>query len=171
MLQPGTQNRSAKHGALPGSVAGSKCTGKNYTGRVRRCFCPSFCPSFYGHPRVTSFESLLSKAVKILATLQSLWSKTVKIWPPSRPPFELTCINSSHACTIVLARGTSRCILCRSNLVSCRNVTYVVLNYQVLLVNTIVPTIINASAHNPSVAIRKQVECDFPDGIHLHCYH
>ena len=49
----------------------------------------------------------------------------------------------------MLARGTSRCILCRSNLVSCRNVTFVVLNYQVLLVNTIVPTIINASVHNP----------------------
>ena len=30
--------RPAKHGVLLGSVAGSKCTGKNYTGRVRRCF-------------------------------------------------------------------------------------------------------------------------------------
>ena len=48
-------NRPAKHGVLLGSVAGSKCTGKNYTGRVRRCFwelvsVSKFCPSFYGHP-------------------------------------------------------------------------------------------------------------------------
>ena len=36
----------------------------------------------------------------------------------------------------------------------CRNVTFVVFNYQVLLVDTVVPTIIiNASVHNPSVAI------------------
>jgi hypothetical protein len=39
----------------------------------------------------------------------------------------------------------------------CRNVTFVVFNYQVLLVDTVVPTIIiNASVHNPSVAIGKQ---------------
>ena len=38
----------------------------------------------------------------------------------------------------------------------CRNVTFVVFNYQVLLVDAVVPTIIiNASVHNPSVAIEK----------------
>ena len=77
-------NRPAKHGVLLGSVAGSKCTGKNYTGRVRRCFWvqvlgPSFAQVSTATPESPSFESLLSKAVKILATLQSLWSKTVKI--------------------------------------------------------------------------------------------
>ena len=46
--------RPAKHGVLPGSVAGSKCTGKNYTGRIWELVSVSkFCPSFYGHPRVT----------------------------------------------------------------------------------------------------------------------
>ena len=35
--------RPAKHGVLLGSVAGSKCTGKNYTGRLWRQFLgPSF---------------------------------------------------------------------------------------------------------------------------------
>ena len=28
------QNRPAKHGVLPGSVAELKCTGENYTGRI-----------------------------------------------------------------------------------------------------------------------------------------
>ena len=83
-------NRPAKHGVLPGSVAGSKCTGKNYTGRIWELvsvskFCPSFAQVSTVTPESPSFESLLSKAVKILATLQSLWSETVKIWPPSRP--------------------------------------------------------------------------------------
>ena len=49
------RNRPAKHGVLPGSVAGSKCTGKNYTGQFWRQFLgpisgACFCPSFYGHP-------------------------------------------------------------------------------------------------------------------------
>ena len=46
--------RPAKHGVLLGSVAGSKCTGENYTGRIWELVSVSkFCPSFYGHPRVT----------------------------------------------------------------------------------------------------------------------
>ena len=35
---------------------------------------------------------------------------------PRGQPFEFTCINSIKTCKIVLARGTSRCIFCRSNL-------------------------------------------------------
>ena len=155
-------NRPAKHGVLLGSVAGSKCTGKNYTGRIWELvsvskFCPSFCPSFYGHPMshppsvilVESYQDFSHPSVTLVGNCQDL--ATLAANPLSSPASIL-----SHTCTIVLARGTSRCILCRSNLVSCRNVTFVVLNYQVLLVNTIVPTIINASVHNPSVAIGKQ---------------
>ena len=61
-------NRPAKHGVLLGSVAGSKCTGKNYTGRLWRqflgpsfgaCFCPSAVQSCqdFSHPSVTLVEN------------------------------------------------------------------------------------------------------------------
>ena len=61
-------NRPAKHGVLPGSVAGSKCTGKNYTGRLwrqflERVFGSKFCPSAiqscqdFSHPSVTLVEN------------------------------------------------------------------------------------------------------------------
>ena len=61
-------NIPAKHGVLLGSVAGSKCTGKNYTGRLWRqflgpSFVSKFCPSAvqscqdFSHPSVTLVEN------------------------------------------------------------------------------------------------------------------
>ena len=60
-----------------------------------------------------------------------------------------------------MARAGAFCA--EASLVSCRNVTFVVLNYQVLLVNTIVPTILSTLSYiTPPLQLGNKLNVTFP---------